>query len=190
MVRNCTYFFFRRTAYSTAAAGIGENRRMAPDRRVKRISPALVLGLAAAAAFAFAGSQLGKPFSLDQPTAIHEILATPANYVSKTVQVRGRITAVCQAMGCWMALADTTDPTQTIRIDVEGSDIAFPKDSAGKMAIAEGILTKQELTRDQVIARAKHEAAEQGRKFDPVSIRQGATYYEIRGTGALIAGNK
>ena len=76
--------------------------------------------------------------------------------------------------------------SKTIRIQVKDGDIVFPKDSAGKIAIAEGVLTKQELTRDQVIAKAKHEAEEQGRKFDPKKVKQGATYYEIQGTGAII----
>jgi hypothetical protein len=148
---------------------------------------AIVFGLGSMVSLAGAGSQLGKPFTLDQPRAIHEILANAADFSGKTVQIKGKITAVCQAMGCWMALVDPTDSTQTIRIDVEGTDIAFPKDSAGKVAIAEGILAKQELTRDQIVARAKHEADEQGRKFDPKSVQRGATFYEIRGTGAVIA---
>jgi len=136
-----------------------------------------------------ADSHLGKPFTIDQPRQIHEILANPDDSAGKTVQVKGKVTAVCQAMGCWMALADPSDATKTIRISVEDGDIVFPKDSAGKTAIAEGILTKQELTRDETIAKAKHEAEEQGRKFDPKSIKQGAAYYEIRGTGATIAEN-
>ena len=89
-------------------------------------------------------------------------------------------------MGCWMALVDPNDPTQSIRVKVQDGDIVFPKDSAGKIAVAEGILTKQELTRAQVIAKAKHEAEEQGRKFDPKQVKQVTTYYEIRGTGAVI----
>jgi Domain of unknown function (DUF4920) len=145
----------------------------------------LLLALTSAAAWA--ESKLGKPLTLNQPSAIREILATPAEFTGKTVQVKGKITEVCQMMGCWMALVDPADSTKTIRIDVHDGDIVFPKDSAGKMATAEGILIKQELTRDQVIAKAKHEAEEQGRKFDPKQVKQGATYYEIRGAGAVIA---
>ena len=137
-----------------------------------------------------AESQLGKPFTLDRPKAIHEVLASAADNTGKTVQVKGKITEVCQMMGCWMALVDPADSTQTIRIEVEDGDIVFPKDSAGKMAVAEGILNKQELTRDETVAKARHEAEEQGRKFDPKSIQHGSTYYEIHGTGALIVEQK
>ena len=135
----------------------------------------------------FAESKLGKPFTLDQPASIQKILQSPADYTGKTVQVKGKITEVCQMMGCWIALVDPTDSTKSIRIQVpDGGEVIFPKDSAGKTAIAEGTLTKQELSRDQVVAKAKHEAGEQGRKFDPRKIKHGTTYYEIQGTGAVI----
>ena len=89
-------------------------------------------------------------------------------------------------MGCWMALADPVDSSRTIRIKVKDGDIVFPKDSVGKIAVAEGILTKHQLTRDQTVAKARHEAEEQGRKFNPQFIKHGATYYEIQSTGAVI----
>ena len=85
--------------------------------------------------------------------------------------------------GCWMALSDNG---QLLRIKVNDGDIVFPKESVGKMAIAEGKLEKFELTREQTIARAKHEADEQGRKFDPKSIKSGSVVYQIAGTGAVL----
>jgi hypothetical protein len=54
------------------------------------------------------------------------------------------------------------------------------------MAVAEGELKKIQLTKDQAIARAKHEAEEQGRKFDASTITSGQTIYQIQGTGILI----
>ena len=146
-----------------------------------------IVFLALTSAVAWAESKLGKPLTLNQSSAVHEILENPTDFLGKTVQVKGKITEVCRMMGCWMVIAEPTDSTKTIRIEVEDGDIVFPKDSAGKMAIAEGTLNKQELTRDQVIAKAKHEAEEQGRKLDPKQVKQGATYYEIRGSGAIIA---
>ena len=145
-----------------------------------------LLPLAVISTAVWADSKLGKPLTLDQPIAIRQVLQSPADYVGKTVQVKGKVTDVCQMMGCWMALVDPTDSTKSIRVQVKDGDIVFPKDSAGKIAIAEGTLTKQDLTRDLVIAKAKHEAEEQGRKFDPKKVKQGATYYEIQGTGAVI----
>lgn len=149
-----------------------------------RCSPILLLTLTST--LTWADSKLGKPLTLDQPSSIQQILQNPGDYAGKTVQIKGKITEVCQMMGCWMALADTTDSTQSIRVQVKDGDIVFPKDSVGKIAIAEGTLTKQDLSREQVVAKAKHEAEEQGRKFDPKKITKGSTYYEIKGSGAVI----
>ena len=85
--------------------------------------------------------------------------------------------------GCWMALADDG---KLLRIKVNDGDIVFPKEAVGKMAVAEGKLEKSVLTREQTIARAKHEADEQGRKFDPASIKSGSVVYQIAGTGAVL----
>jgi hypothetical protein len=99
--------------------------------------------------------------------------------------VKGKVTEVCQMMGCWMSLADP-ETGQLLKIKVDDGDIVFPKDSIGKMAIAEGKLTKLELTREQAIQTAKHEAEEQGRKFNPASVTKGVTIYQIQGVGAQI----
>ena len=136
---------------------------------------------------AHAGSlKLGKPLTLAQPVPIGAILAEPAEFVGKTVQVKGKVTEVCQMAGCWMALVDPAS-NALIRVKVSDGDIVFPKESIGKMATAEGKLMKFELTREQAVARARHEAEEQGRKFDPKSVKGGTTVYQVQGVGAVIA---
>ena len=39
---------------------------------------------------------------------------------------------------------------------------------------------------EQAVAKAKHTAEEQGRKFDPASVKSGTTIYQIEGTGAQL----
>lgn len=128
--------------------------------------------------------KLGKPLALKEPVTVAAVMEKPADYVGKTVQVKGKITEVCQAMGCWMNLAG--DNGHSIRIKVEDGVISFPKDAAGKTAIAEGKLSKTELTKDQAIKAAKHEAEENKKPFDAASIKSGKTVYQIEGTGAII----
>jgi len=140
--------------------------------------------LLAASLFA-AEVKLGKPLTLDKPSTVEHITSNPEPLAGKTVQVKGKVTEVCQMMGCWMALVEPGKQA-SLRVKVEDGVIVFPKNSIGKMAIAEGKLVKMELTRDQAIARAKHEADEQGRKFDPSSVKSGATIYQIQGSGAVI----
>jgi hypothetical protein len=43
-----------------------------------------------------------------------------------------------------------------------------------------------ELTKEQAIERAKHEAEEKGTKFDPASITGPLTVFQIQGTGAVV----
>ncbi len=131
-----------------------------------------------------AETKLGKPLELKNTTAIRQLVDKPADYVGKPVQVKGTVTDVCQMAGCWTQLAD--EAGNAIRIKVTDGEIEFPKSSMGKTVLAEGTLRKFELTKEQTIARAKHEAEEQGRKFNAASIKSGSTFYQIQGTGAVI----
>ena len=131
--------------------------------------------------------KLGKPLTVKEPMPLASLLAKPSDYVGKTVQVKGKITEVCQMMGCWMDLVN--DEGQKVRIKVNDGEIEFPKDAGGKVAVAEGRFDKIELTREQAVARAEEEAKESGRKFDPAKVKGPATIYQIQGTGAVILGN-
>jgi hypothetical protein len=138
-------------------------------------------------ALSAADLKLGQPLTIKEPLPIAAVLAKPADYVGKTVQVKGKITEVCEMMGCWMDL--TNDEGQKLRIKVNDGEIEFPKDSAGKTAIAEGRLDKLELTREQAAARAAEEAKDKGRKFDPASVKGPVTIYQLQGSGAVILAN-
>ncbi len=102
----------------------------------------LFLGLVAAATLLCAAdAKYGKPLTLDKATPIATLLAKPDAYDGKTVQVKGKITDVCQEMGCWLEIAD--DNGKHIRFNSHDT-ISFPKDSAGKTVIAEGKLVKSD----------------------------------------------
>ena len=107
--------------------------------------------LAAAALACAAEVKLGAPLTLKQPTPIAKLLADPAPYVGTVVQVKGKVTEVCQNMGCWMAIVDP-ESNKTIRVKVNDGDIVFPKDAAGKTATAEGKFTKLETAKGKPAA--------------------------------------
>jgi hypothetical protein len=140
------------------------------------------------ASLSAADLKLGKPLTLKEPLPLATVLAKPADYVGKTIQVKGKITEVCQMMGCWMDL--TNDEGQKLRIKVNDGEIEFPKDSAGKLAVAEGRFDKLELTKEQAVARGQEEAKDKGKKFDPASVKGPMTIYQIQGSGAIILSNK
>ena len=146
----------------------------------------LLLAVFLSVCYGLAGEvKLGKPLSLKQPIEIGKLLSEPGRYVGKRVQVKGAIREVCQHMGCWMEIGEPGS-TQGIRIKVNDGEIVFPRDAAGKTAIAEGKLVKLELSKEQAIAMAKHEAEENNKKFDPSTIKSGMTIYQIQGAGAVI----
>jgi hypothetical protein len=146
----------------------------------------LVLALVVAAGMAGAAEvKLGKPLTLKEATPIPTLVSDPAPYLGKLVQVKGKITEVCQAMGCWMALADP-ESGKTVRIKVNDGEIEFPKDGAGRQAVAEGKFGKIEMNKEQTIAYLKHMAEENGKKFDPASVKSGMTLYQLAGEGAVI----
>ncbi|MDX2268478.1 MAG: DUF4920 domain-containing protein [Bryobacter sp.] len=142
--------------------------------------------LLALSALAFAADQkLGKPLTLKEAITVDALMAAPEKHVGKLVQVEGRITEVCQMMGCWMSIVDPHSG-KAVRIKVNDGEIEFPKDGRGRRAIAEGTLTKLELSKERAIADARHEAEEMGRKFDASKITGPVVRYQIRGTGAVI----
>ena len=103
----------------------------------------LLLTLAAIAALLSAAeTRLGKPLTLKQSVTVADVYAHPGDYVGKTVQVKGKIAAVCQDMGCWMDLTNLDG--QTIHVEVEHGAVEIPKDASGREAVAEGKLTKND----------------------------------------------
>ena len=144
---------------------------------------AILIALGSAACFA-GETRLGKPLEVKQPVAIDKLAAAPDQYTGKTVQVRGKVTEVCRMAGCWMELVDPAS-RKSVRIKVNDGDIVFPKEAIGRMAVAEGKWTKIPLTKEQALARAKHEAEELGRPFRPDTVQPGAIYL-IQGTGAVV----
>jgi hypothetical protein len=141
----------------------------------------LLLSLSVAAVSG--AEKFGKGLTLKEATPVETLLAAPDGYTGKMVQVKGKVTEVCQMMGCWMQIQDGQ---KGVRIKVKDGDIMFPKDSAGHNAVAEGVFKKIELNQQQAVAWAKHEAEERGQKFDATKIKSGMTIYQIQGTGAVL----
>ncbi len=152
---------------------------------MKRVFIFVALLVFAASSFA-ADVKLGKPLKVKQPIAISKLLEKPDQYVGKTVQVKGKITGVCQMMGCWMMIAD--DAGKAVKIKVKDGEIVFPKDSAGKTAIAEGKFAKVDAANSEESAHAEHNAEKPAPKAEEAKAKANAQApaYQINGTGAVI----
>src|SRR5688572_19271629 len=64
------------------------------------------------------GASFGEAFTVSQAVPV-SALSDVTPYVGKTVQLEGKISAVCQKAGCWMELVDDS---QKIRVRVIAKD--------------------------------------------------------------------
>ena len=151
------------------------------------LSIVLVLLFVTVVAPAAAGKKeaYGKPLTGSDTTAISTLMDDPDRYVGKTVRVEGLVTGVCQMRGCWMSLASDRE-FEELRIKVDDGVIVFPLEAKGRRAIAEGTFHKIEMTLEQTVAYKRHHAEEHGESFDPSTVTEPMTYYQIKGIGAVI----
>jgi hypothetical protein len=124
-------------------------------------------------------TKLGAGVTLMEPTPIAAIVKAPGDYVGKAVRIDGVATAVCEEMGCWMAVADsdrTDAPTIRLKVEHDGA-IVFPMSAKGKKVSAQG-------TFEAIGGSDAHgqEAATEHAKHDPKASAQ----YQIKATGAVI----
>jgi hypothetical protein len=131
------------------------------------------------------GTVYGEELTLTETTPISDILADPESYVGQRVLVEATIVNVCEMRGCWLEMAGGSD-FEKIRIKVEDGVIVFPMSAKGLHARAEGIVEKIEMTEEQAIEQAKHQAEEHGTEFDPSTVTGPTVTYQIKGIGAVI----
>ena len=90
---------------------------------------------ATAAVGASADQTFGAGVKLASATQIQKLYDAPETFVGKTVRVDGVVTAVCEEMGCWMAIAPANDRERVVRFKVEhDGELVFPLSARGKAA--------------------------------------------------------
>lgn len=144
---------------------------------MKVLACAAVLALGTVA-IASEETKLGAGVTLKETTPIEALVAKPADYVGKTIRVDGVATAVCEHMGCWLAVAPENDlKGVTVRLKVEDGVIVFPVSAKGKKVSAEGVF-------EEIGAKDEHgrEAAGEHAKHDAAASKS----YQIKATGAVI----
>ena len=121
----------------------------------------------------------GEGVSIQEATPIASILDEPEAWLGKPVRVDGVVSAVCEKMGCWIALADPVSG-QSIQFKVEDGVIVFPLSAKGKRASAQGALERIPEDDDHAMDAVKHEA-HAGKHEGHARIK-----YRMRATGALV----
>ena len=144
-----------------------------------------VVAVSAVLAVAVAASgqeKFGKGVTLTEATSIRALYDNPANYLGKTIRVDGVIIAVCEDMGCWMAIGESAESERVVRLKVEdNAGIVFPISAKGKTVSAEGVFEKIAATDKE----GQEAAAEQGATAKGAAAAFGKLY-QIKGAGAVV----
>ncbi|CAM2067755.1 DUF4920 domain-containing protein [Sulfidibacter corallicola] len=130
----------------------------------------------------------GKAPKSETPIITIEAFAkNPEAYMDKVVRVEGEVQEVCPKAGCWL---DISDGKESVRIKVKDGEIVFKQKMVGKKVIAEGTVYKFDLTREQAVNYFAHLAEEKNEPFDPATVTEGTTIYQIGGIGVRVLGAK
>lgn len=122
-------------------------------------------------------TKYGAGVTLKEATPVKALIEHPEEFVGRTIRVDGIATAVCEHMGCWMAVAAEGDESgATVRLKVEDGVIVFPVSAKGKKVSAEGVF--------EVVGKDEEskEAAGEHAKHDPKAQKQ----YQLKATGAVV----
>ena len=120
--------------------------------------------------------------TLSEVTPLAQVLARPADFEGKTVRVEGVVTAVCQMMGCWMALAPADAPQgRTVLIKVDDGVIVFPTSAKGRRAAVQGVVERVGASDAE-----GQEAAREHAEHAGVRPAAGAASWQIKATGAIV----
>ena len=140
----------------------------------------VIAGVAAIGAVRAAeGKSYGKGVTITQATPLADVMARPSAFEGKTLRVEGYVTAVCEEMGCWLALAPTqAKGDKSLIIQVEHGVVVFPMSAKGQFAAAEGVVRRV----DSPESRA---AAEEHAKQEGKSAAD-AGQWQIKATGAVL----
>jgi len=141
------------------------------------------VALAPAAAAPASVKAFGAPISAGPELALADLLANPERFRDQPVTVQGRVRSACTRRGCWMELAQSSDPKLPgCRVTFKDYGFFVPTDSAGAQAKVQGTLGVNTLPAERV-AHLESEGGQFPRKNADGSVdelRLVATGVELR----------
>jgi hypothetical protein len=112
---------------SAAACSRGAERRLPPSIETPSAPAAPVVSSSPTPRGTLA---LGEPITASL-VPLAEIAKSPARYADQLVGTTGKVTAVCQEMGCWMEIQDDSGEAH---VRMHGHAFFVPKTAAGHVA--------------------------------------------------------
>lgn len=124
------------------------------------------------------GDSIGKA----KTVSLAKVLKKPADFVGKTVLVKGVIVRSCKMEGCWMELAPAKD-AKSVRVTFKNHAFFIPLDAAGMLAKAEGVFSVKTLSKKEV----DHLINEDGAKFSNINKDGTVTEVSFEATGVELS---
>jgi hypothetical protein len=81
--------------------------------------------------------KFGAAITESSNTTLASLVTEPARFSTKTVRTEGVVSAVCQAMGCWMEIVDDAGQAH---VKMAGHSFFIPKEASGHHAVVQGRL--------------------------------------------------
>ena len=152
---------------------------------MKRIIAACAAVVLAASLAAAGATTYGKPLTVKETTKVSDILAKPEQFDGKRVKIEGPVVDVCQMRGCWIKIGGDRD-FESLTFKVDDGVIVFPMSARGKTALVEGVVSVTTQSVEEQKKQGEHMAKEQGKAFDPASVKGPKTVILLKGEGAEI----
>ena len=152
---------------------------------MKRIIAACAAVVLAASLAAAGATTYGKPLTVKETTKVSDILAKPEQFDGKRVKIEGPVVDVCQMRGCWIKIGGDKD-FESLTFKVDDGVIVFPMSARGKTALVEGVVSVTTQSVEEQKKHGEHMAKEQGKAFDPASVKGPKTVILLKGEGAEI----
>ena len=93
----------------------------------------------------------GAPIAPGPELALAEVLSSPERFRDQTVTVEGQVRSACTRRGCWMELAQASDPKLPgCRVTFKDYGFFVPTDSAGSRAKVQGTLAVNTVSPERV----------------------------------------
>lgn len=117
----------------------------------------------------------------ENAVAVAELPGMLVDADSVAIKLTGNIASVCQMSGCWVDL--DLGNGETVHVTFEDDAFLLPKDAAGKVAVLEGIGTREELSVDYL----KHLAEDDGKTQEEIdAITEPSMEYTFIASGVII----
>ncbi len=75
--------------------------------------------------------RVGAPMTSARFVPLATLAHEPSQHAGQPIQTEGRVTAVCQARGCWM---DLVDGATQAHVRMSGHSFSIPRDASGRQA--------------------------------------------------------